>query len=316
MRGPTGAERRWVFLGQAGKRTAEARDRGRSTAGSRFPAVELLPRCGWRDCRTGRMHVWRSRRVPVFEQRWACSPECLRALVTAAVAREGQDLGGPERADRFPVGLLLLEQGAISGEQLRQALRERDRQGETESGLGEWLLRSGLLSETALARARSAQWNCPVLSPSGSRAPEMGSAVPRFLAEALGAVPLRTLGGGVLTLAFSTRVDRSLTYAIEHVTGMRVAAGVARASEFQREQERFFSAPAPEARLLEAESLGALARAIAGCIEQEKAPEARVARVHDFWWLRIWRQNPGDRGLPGSPAVADQIWRVGGRRTP
>ena len=260
------------------------------------------------------MCLWRSRRAPIFEGQWTCSPDCLRAHVAAAVERESQSGPGGERSHRLPVGLILLEQGSITEEQLRAALAGQQRRA-AETGeairLGRWLLDSGLLSETALTRALSAQWSCPILSLEGSRSAEMGTALPRLFAEALGALPVRAAGRRLLTLAFSGRIDRSLAYAVERMSRMRVVAGIARESEFLREQTRFFAAPAPATRCLEAESLRALSGAIAAGLEREKPVEARLARVHDFWWLRLWRRIPGEEGLPASNDVEDQIWSVG-----
>ncbi|HEY1808287.1 MAG TPA: hypothetical protein VGG42_06975 [Acidobacteriaceae bacterium] len=215
----------------------------------------------------------------------------------------------------MPLSLILLQQGRISEEQLREAKRDRpcaDGTSGEGAGLESWLLNSGLLSEAALTRAISAQWNCPVFSVSENRPEEMGSAIPPFLSEALGALPVRVSGGKLLYLAFSGPIDRSLSYAVEHITGMRIAAGVARASEFRREQTRFLSGHSPRTRFLEAEDRRALAGGIAAWLEREQPVEARLARIHQLWWLRIWRREPGGGALPACEAVEDLLAMVGG----
>lgn len=276
----------------------------------------MFPRCGDPKCRRGPVRLGRNRRAPVFEGRWACSPECLRAVVEAAITREGQEeRTGSAWIPRMPVGLILLEQGRIREEHLRQARRNRQGSSVANGGalrMEEWLLNSGLLSEAALTRAMGAQWNCPVFSLTQRNSAEMTAAVPPFLAEALGALPVRIAGGKLLYLAFSERIDRSLSYAVEHVTGLRVAAGIARKSEFGPEQARYLAAGAPRTRLLEAGSRRALAGELAAWLEQEQPVEARLARVHELWWLRIWRSRQG-AALPAAAMVEDLLATVGGQ---
>jgi len=167
----------------------------------------------------------------------------MRELVAAAVRRamDGGDAGGLVHPHRLPMGLTLVEQGKITARQLREAL-EGQRRAAEEGGermrLGEWLLKSGVLGEPALTRALGAQWNCPVFSLDGYRPQELASALPRFLSDALGALPVRAPGGTQLHVAFSGRVDRTLSYALERMTGLKVVAGVARDSEFVAAQGR------------------------------------------------------------------------------
>lgn len=280
----------------------------------------LFPRCGNPRCTTGWMHLWRSRRVPAFEGRWVCSPQCMADRVAAAVRREldGGDSTPAPRPHRLPMGLMLIDQGKITPEQLQTAL-EGQRQAAAESGesvrLGEWLLRSGVLSEPALTRALSAQWNCPVFTLADYHPEEVAGAMPRFLTEALEALPLRAPGGRLLYVAFAGRVDRSLSYALERMSGLPVAAGIAPDSEFRGAQARYLATPAPRVRLLEAASSWILARTITKLIEAERPVEARLARVHEYYWLRLWRRQPD--GLPASDAVEDLLATVGtGKRNP
>jgi Type II secretion system (T2SS), protein E, N-terminal domain len=266
--------------------------------------------CANPHCATGWLHLWRSRRAPVFEGRWACSAGCMAELVRAAVRREA-DLGSaaPYR-HRIPLGLLLVDRGHITPEQLREAVRHQE-QGAEDLRLGQWLVESGILSETFLTRALSLQWNCPVFSPGVCRAAEVASALPRFIAEALDALPLRVLGGQTLCLAFSQRIDRALAYAVERILGLRVSCGIVRDSEFSAAHAEFLAAAAPPARLVEISGTGALARLVASLVEAEKPLEARLARVHGFWWLRLWRHAPRDSGLPDCAEVEDILCAPG-----
>jgi hypothetical protein len=279
------------------------------------PQPKLLPRlpfshCANPRCATGWMHLWRSRRSPVFEGGWSCSPGCMAELVRAAVRREIALGSGAPYRHRIPLGLLLVDQGHITREQLRDALRHQERAAETDPDrlrLGEWLVGSGILSETVLTRALSAQWSCPLFSPGAYRAADVASALPRLLVEALGALPLRVLGGGTLCLAFSRRIDRTLAYAAERMLGLRVAAGIVRGSEFLAAQAELLAVPAPRARYLETSGTAALAHLLTAIVEQEKPLDARLARVHSFWWLRLWRHTPGGSGLPNCADVEDVL---------
>jgi hypothetical protein len=284
--------------------------------GAALPAAESaaprqprspFSRCANPHCGTGWMHLWRSRRLPVFEGQWACSPGCMTELVRWAVSREtAMGMPAPYR-HRVPLGLLLVDQGQISRQELSDAILGQQSAGSAEADaprLGEWLVRSGVLSETVLTRTLSLQWNCPVFAPGAYRAADVATALPRLLAEALGALPLRVLGGRTLCLAFSGRIDRTLSYAAERMLGLRVAPGLVSDSEFRAAQAQFHAAPAPRARLLNASGPAALARLIGSVIEQEKPAEARLARVHGLWWLRLWRRPPG-AGLPDCADVED-----------
>lgn len=283
-------------------------------AGAR--AISLFSHCANPRCATRWMRLWRSRRVPGFEGHWACSAECMGDLVAAAVRRE-MDGGSSIPAaypHRVPMGLMLVEQGRITPDQLREALEGQQRAAE-ETGetvrLGEWLLRSGVLAEPALTRALSTQWNCPVFSLDGYRPEEVAATMPRFLSEALGALPVRAARGKLLYVAFSGRIDRSLSYAMERMGGLEVASGIASDSEFGRAQMRFLETEAPRTRFLEAASSWVLVLTIARLIESEKPVDARLVRIHDYYWLRLWRRGAEAPGPPACDQVEDLLCTVG-----
>lgn len=282
--------------------------RGAETADS--PAVSMFPRCGNPACATGWLHLWRNRRVPAFEGRWACSPACMRALVALALRRE-KSAGGVSGgwSHRIPIGLLLVEQGRITAAQLRDALegwRNRDAEKGDRMRLGAWMVESGLLTEPALTRGLSAQWNCAAFSLAHYRPEETASVMPRILVEAFGAVPVRAAAGRV-DLAFCGAIDRSLSYAVERATGWRVTAGIAGDRAFRRAQGQYLETPGPRMRCIEAADPLSLARAIAEQIEREKPVEARLVRVHRDIWLRLWRSLAPEPGLAGRSDVEDVL---------
>ena len=54
---------------------------------SRAARQGWLETCANPGCRTGWLHLWRSRSSPVFEAGWTCSADCTRVRVAAAVRR-------------------------------------------------------------------------------------------------------------------------------------------------------------------------------------------------------------------------------------
>lgn len=279
-----------------------------------LPAASLFSQCANPQCSSGWMHVWRSRRAPMFEGRWACSPKCMEQIVGLALRREA---GGPyhPHMHRLPLGLTLLEQGRISESELRTAIVAREKRVQAGGGatpLGAWLIESGILSETVLTRALSVQWSCPVFSFEGIYRPaEVAAALPRILAEAFGAVPLRTSGSGMIHVAFATRIDRSLTYAMERMLGMRLTSGMLRDSEFLGVQREFIEEPGPEAKFLEAPTVAALIPLLTRRIEQGRPAEARLVGIHEYCWLRMWKKASRVQGLPRVGDVEDIICTVG-----
>lgn len=275
-------------------------------------ASSLFPRCANPACATGWMHLWRNRRLPRFDGRWACSFECMCALVATAMRREWGAAASvvAARAHRVPIGLLLVEQGRISEGELRRALDSwRHAKEDAEDGMrfGQWLVKSGSLTESELTRALSAQWNCPAFSLAHYRPEETASVMPRILVEAFAALPVYAGRGGLVYLAFCGAIDRSLSYAVARATGLRVIAGIAGDSEFRHAQGQYLLTPGPRMQLLEAADPWSLARAIAGLIEREKPLEARLVRVHSDIWLRFWRSPAPEQGYAERTDVEDVL---------
>lgn len=280
---------------------------------SRPAGVAMFPRCGNAGCATGWMRLWRSHRMPIFEGRWTCSAECTGELMRAAVDREtDQGISGVQ-PHRVPVGLLLLDQGLISPDQLRHALGQQ-LHGEQTTGqripLGRWLVESGVVREDELARILSTQWNCPVFSARGCRPEQVASTLPRLLAETTGTVPLRAVRDRCLYVASPGRVDRSLVYGLERISSMRVVAGLVRDSEFPAAQARYVAAETPPTRILEVANIVVLARTLAKLIEVEKPVESRLVRIHETWWLRMWRRGRRS-GVSAAADVEDTLAHVG-----
>jgi hypothetical protein len=249
-----------------------------------------FPICANPRCESGWLHLWRKRRAPVIEGGWLCSPDCTRTRVHELLRREYAEAHPPStHRHRVPIGLILLTQGWITREQLRQAL-EAQRKG---AGLrvGEWLVAHEGLSESRLAQALGMQWSCPVFSLEKHGSGRSVTIVPRLLAESFGFVPLQVASSRVLFLAFEDRIDHSLTLAVERMTGLPVESGLLSASEFRQAGRQLQQGRFPRARLIEAASLDLLAKAFTRHIEKARPTGARLVRLHDLFWLRLWQQS-------------------------
>lgn len=270
--------------------------------GSVRRSPRALSTCANPRCASGWLHLWRKRRVPVIEGGWLCSPACTRARVEDLLRRERCE-ARPTAAHRHrvPIGLVLLTQGWITHEQLKKALKAQ-RNGSC-LRLGEWLMQHCGLSEARLTQALGLQWSCPVFSLEKHGGLPV-TVVPRLLPESFGFVPLQVTASRLLYLAFEDRIDHSLALAVERATGLRVESGLLSGSEFGEARRQFEQCRFPRARVIEAGSLALLTEAFARHIEKEKPSEARLVRVRDLFWLRLWRRPEGkavdamsDRGV-------------------
>jgi hypothetical protein len=178
--------------------------------------------------------------------------------------------------------------------------------------LGEWLVANRGLDQARLTQALGIQWSCPVFSLEKHGDAFPVTAVPRLLSESFGFVALRLTGSGVLYLAFEDRIDHSIALAVERVTKLKVESGLLSAPEFDLARERVSQGHFPRARMIEAGNLDLLADAFTAHIEKEKPSEARLVRIRDLFWLRLWSQ-PNARDLRGGGAedVMGSVVRFG-----
>jgi hypothetical protein len=270
----------------------------------------LFENCANPRCRSGWLHLWRSRMVPVFEGAWTCSPECTAAQMIAAVHRELDGSGGTREGHRhrIPLGLLMLEKGWITQTQLRAAL-EAQREAGT-GRLGEWLIRQGGVNELQVTRALSCQWGCPVLPVDFHDPAQLAGVMPRLFLDAFGSLPLRVAGGKVLYLGFEGSLDPVLALAIERMNGLRIESGIVQESLFRLAHSRMLATTFPPVELVEAVSEAPAAYVLARSIERHRPVASRLVRVHDCLWLRMWSRHQRTV-LPDKDLVHDVICRIG-----
>jgi hypothetical protein len=266
--------------------------------------------CANPSCKSGWLHLWRSRTAPVFEGGWSCSAACTAARMSAAVRRELDARGSAEQSHRHrvPLGLVMMEQGWITSGQLRQALEAQ--RGAGAGRLGHWLVRRQGVSEQLVTRALGLQWSCAVLPLEFHDAEALTPLLPRLFVDAFGALPLRVAAGRLLYLGFEERLDPVLALAIERMTGLRVESGLVAGSQFRRAHACMLSSRFPPVELIEAGSEPAVVHALSKAIERTQPVESRLVRAHDCLWLRMWpRLQAG--ALPEFASVEDLICSIG-----
>jgi hypothetical protein len=269
----------------------------------------LLQACSNPKCSSGWLHLLRGRSRPVFEGGWICSAECTAERIQMALLRELDARGGgsePHR-HRVPLGLIMMERGWITADQLRAAL---DAQKASGGRLGQWLVSHGGVNERYVTRALGLQWSCPVL-PLGVHDPEALSALmPRLFVDAFDALPLRVAAGKFVYLGFEERLDPVLALAVERISRLRVETGLVARSEFRPAHTRILSTVFPVVELVEASSEPAVVQVLARAVERARPLESRLVRVHDCLWLRMWtRAQTGP--LPEVDSVRDMICTIG-----
>ena len=266
----------------------------------------LFATCANPACNSGWLKLWRSRSGPVFEAGWSCSATCTAAQVEAGVRREMEARGNVEdnHRHRIPLGLAMLEQGWITGAQLRGALEAQRAAGG--GRLGQWLVRQQGVSEQLVTRALGLQWSCPVLGMELCDAERLTSLLPRLFVDAFGALPLRVAAGKILYMGFEARLDPVVALAVERMTGLRVESGLVQESHFRPAHLRMLNAKYPAVELIEANSEQMLAQALSRRVERVRPIESRLARMHDCLWLRMWTR-PQRGPVPEITSVQDLI---------
>jgi hypothetical protein len=270
---------------------------------------DLFEACANIGCRSGWLHLWRGRSAPVFEEGWTCSPECTEVRLHTALLREMDSRRRSQEAHRhrIPLGLVMLEQGWITKEQLRRALDAQKAAGRMR--LGYWLVKQRATSEEMVTRALSLQWSCPVLPFEYQQDSGLAALMPRLFIDAFGALPLRVAAGKVAYLGFEECLDPILALAVERMNGLRIECGIVQESLFRPAHTRMLDAQFPPVGLVEAASLAPAAHALANAIERTRPVASRLVRVHDCLWLRLWlRRQVGP--LPEFSSVRDVVCSI------
>ncbi len=289
--------------------------RGQSDAG-----FDLRPcPCGARMPLQVRLHL-RSRTRPVFEGRWCCSGACLEARVATAVRRETKR--EPVRRThehRIPLGLLLLSTGVISQEDLRRALKVQQGTGKR---IGEVLTTECGVPERKVTEALATQWSCPMWNVAGTRLAGMAAVAPRAILQRTGTLPLRLVRGTDqseraigpehrLAVAFTEAIDPQAVFGLRWMHDVAVDAGVAPKTQWAEAHTHVLSASGVPAEEMDCASLADMENSIIRTLKRLQPVESRWARVHEFFWLRLWLEPAALAGGPQQTEdVADFVYRM------
>ena len=265
--------------------------------------------CGASECDSGWMMPWKDRRRPIFEQEWGCSSRCIGTLVRAAVKREtGEGLRGSHEVPhrhRVPLGLVLLAQGWISHPQLQSALEAQRASGR--GRIGDWLAQGCGLDEERITRGLGVQWSCPVLSLDGFSAASMALVMPKQLLAEFGLVPLRTAGSSLLYLAFEERMNAVLALGVEQMCGLRVESGLLAGRQFEQARNAVLAEDGIPAKIKPVADQDALTAGIVRAVELAQPIAAKLVRVHQYFWLRMWLETGATRGVGNIPRSAEDV---------
>lgn len=260
--------------------------------------------CGNRECRTGWLQLFRSRYSPRFEERWACSTVCMDRIIANAVRGqiESWEPVPAERALRMPLGLILLSRGWISHRELQEALAAQRRA--QKGRIGEWLRHLHGVSEETITKALGIQWNCTVL-PSGMPGLEFARLlIPPFLQKRYGLALLRQGSDRSLYLAGKYRAEHAAARAVEYMLREPVHAAFLEDSAWD-----LADGDAADDTDLHFPGHDGVVASVSQLIEAFQPGDARLVRVHDHLWVRMWLRGRGSQPMQ----IRDTVLPLRGR---
>ena len=137
------------------------------------------------------------------------------------------------------LGDVLIQAGAITKEQLAQALQLQKASGKR---LGEIFISEGIISDTRLAEALSTQLKLPLFTLTRYRPmPEAIRLVPRAVAERLSLIPLSIMEDDLLLVAMSNPLDLLGQDEVRMLTGRNLKVGIATASDINQNLDRLYN---------------------------------------------------------------------------
>lgn len=227
-----------------------------------------------------------------FEGQLYCDTTCLMPVLCARVQRlQTGFVNAKPRPNRMPLGLVLLQRGAVSPAQLREGLRLQKEAGHGKIGF--WLREIGAVDEQSLTAALGQQSGLPVFPLERIASPMLLSTLlPLTLLESACVVPAHSASNGsVLYLAFGGRVDHSTLFAIEQVLGRQTVGCVARESVVNEVLESFRHAGLPdEIRFDSMRDAVEMTGAICNYARELQAGHVAVINTSTYIWARLYSQ--------------------------
>lgn len=261
----------------------------------------FFPQCSEAQCqghtRGLALPRWRTSGVSL-SRNWYCSVKCLLPSLEQSLRQLLPETEAtPARGHRIPIGLLLLQRGVISAQQLREALtlQRRHREGR----LGDWLRRMGAATEADITKALALQWGCPIFPlerDKGYR--QCAGLVPLSLSQLYGLLPVfYSKDRSLLYVAFTSGVDHALLYGIEQMLGCRTVSCIVSESAYTESIANLEEMREPAETIFDSiRSSFEIAHAACGFTERLGAQALRLARVGRTLWIRFLCR-PGTRDL-------------------
>jgi len=101
-----------------------------------------------------------------------------------------------------------------------------------------------------------------------------------------------------------------LALSVERMSGLHVEMGLVKGSLFREALERMMTSKYPKMEMIESASEQPLLKMLAGTLERVKPIEARLIRVHDCLWMRLWLRVQSGY-LPEVEGVRDVVSSLG-----
>ena len=227
-----------------------------------------------------------------FDSLWFCEPACFGAQLEYRVRNLlSTFLEQKTKSHRLPLGLLLVEQGAVTHTQLRDALRL---QRESASGrIGDFFFGIGAITEHQLTSALAQQWGCPIFPLERQHPhPSWSALVPLALLESALAVPAHSNPDTrTLHIAFAERPDHTLLYAVEQMLDCRTVACMAAKSAVSQLLDHLRAATPAEISFDTVRDPGEISYTICNYAQELRASRVAIARVTAHIWVRFYRRD-------------------------
>lgn len=179
------------------------------------------PPCDRVDCHaSAAARIWR-RSPPIrLQHGLLCSPQCLEKEARVIFDRVLSPPADEPPKHRVPLGLLMLEHGYVSEQQLRTALEMQAR--ERRGRIGEWLQDLHFVTERQVLAVLGVQWACPLLSLREEPNTVCSSMLPVPLLRALHLFPVRLMSATrLLYIAVCFELNYRVLAAIDQITDCR-----------------------------------------------------------------------------------------------
>ncbi len=259
-------------------------------ASSPVTALAALPRCESAFCPRPPslwQRWWARHEGTWLEEKWYCSPDCFYDGLCQRLESVGARTRPTPKPNRLPLGLVMLAQGEITSEQLRQALAM---QNYTRSGkIGQWLVRMGAVSEEQVTNALARQQGCPVFAPGEPQPLPPDMHWPQPLTEIYRAVPVfYNPAQSALYVGFLEGLDHAFLYSVEKMLNCRTEPCIIPPSVFRLNLQPEAVAGISETIVIrQRQNCFEMARTIGNYAQQIRAERCVLTCCAGYLWIRL-----------------------------